>query len=498
MFLKIAFRMLALAALLILGGQGEAVWAQEAGNQAGDQADAQQVAPQPVSESPLEANLLEERTQQGQAAPGDSQETRMMYFTRNLSAEVLVRFLQARSEFAAVKATPNRDTESVVLSGPEDKVREAVILIRRVDLVGRAITDPASAQLSPPIPDTVPAPQAPPRGDAEEDPRDGNPRFKTIAYRAQNNAAEQLADKIRDQAADGVLPGILAFVNKQTNSVVLTGSEPELGMALDYLKRVDTVGEEAQDVTDVAQGETPPAEVPQRGDQPQRGSRGREAFRQMTFARQAAASQQAASQQAIEPQGPQKMIQLDLLLLALPADQTKRQSDSIGELTGPIAEVLERIDALTAEGEAKILNQFSLNSIEGDAVMVQVGQRTPRITGVQTRATREAARPFPTMVQTQVENVGTLARLQTQITTDQKLLLNLQFEKSFAAPADSGVTLGADEEGGKIKASGIITMSLSQTVQIESGHASALVVSTSIDGEKSRSVRYVLVVGARR
>jgi len=499
--------LLAVAILLTLVGLGEAVWAQEAATPQ----DIQQAA-----EPPIEANLLEERAQPGRAAQGDSQETQMMYFTRNLSAQVLVNFLRGRSEFAAVRATPNRDTESVVLSGPEDKVREAVILIRRVDLVGRAVTDPTSAQFSAPMSAPMSAPQAPPRADADETPREANPRFRTVTYAAQSETAENLAEKVRDRAADGVLPGILAFVNKQSNSVILTGAEPELGMALDYLKRVDTGRDDTgrdnrgRDNTvqataiqeperDTQRSDEPPAEIrAQLQAQLQAPPRQAEQRRQAATPWQVGPNRQAAApQQAMEPEEPQKTIQLELLLLALPADQTKRQSESIGQLTGPIEQVMERIDALTAEGEAKILNQFSLSTIENDAVTIQVGQRTPRISGAQSLPRRDpgGARPFVTNVQTQIENVGTVARLQARLNAEQKLLLNLQFDKSFAAPEDTGIAIGTDDEGGEIKASGIITMSLSQTVQVESGHAAALVISTSIDGEKSQSVRYVLVVG---
>lgn len=495
MFFHTTGSLFAVATLLALGGLGGAVWAQEAATPQ----DTQQEA-----EPPIEANLLEERAQPDQTAQGDSQETRMMYFTRNLSAQVLVNFLRGRSEFSAVRATPNRDTESVVLSGPEDKVREAVILIRRVDLVGRAVTDPTSA----PMPAPMSAPQAPPSAEV-------TPRFQTVTYQAQNDAADTLAEKVRDRAADGVLPGVLAFVNKQSNSVILTGAEPELGMALDYLKRVDTGrNNTARDNTtrdntvqanalqepeqDSQRSDEPPAEIrAQLQAQLQAPSRQAEQPRQVEPRRGGGTPfrQSVPPRQAAEPEGPLKMIQLDLLLLALPADQTKRQSESIDQLSGPIEQVMERIDALTAEGEAKILNQFSLSTIENVEASVQVGQRTPRITGVQSRPTREAGRPFPNSVQTQVEYIGTLTRIQAKVDSEQQVLLTIHFEKSFSTPLESGITLGTDDEGGDIKATGIITMTLSQTVQVESGHVKTLAVSTNIDGEKSQSVRYVLVVG---
>ncbi|MEX1042951.1 MAG: hypothetical protein WDZ51_20115 [Pirellulaceae bacterium] len=430
--------------------------------------------PSPPSAGEARGESVETESQpEAVPAANDPQATQMMYFTRNLPAQVLANFLKGRDEFSQVTATANSDTESVVLSGPEATVREAVVMLRRIDLVGRAVTNP------------MPVPREP-AGDpaSEEEPASAaqsEPNSKTVSYPAENLSAQALAEKVRQRAASGLLPGIMAFIDNRNNGVILTGTEPELGMALQYLKQIDRAEPVAAQAVETApEVDQRPLLLP------------REGRSQATPPEQARRPRAQPAQP--EPEGPRAKIHVDLLLLVLPADQSKRQSDSMGQLTGPIEQVMARIDELTAAGEAKILNQFSLTAIEDQETMIQVGQRTPRITGVQRLSTRDAAR-LQNLVQTQTENVGTLARIQTQV-NGQQVLLNLQFEKSFAAPTESGVTIGTDDEGGDIKTTGLITMTLSQTFQLESGHAEAMAVSTNVEGGTAQSVRYVLVVGA--
>ncbi|MEX0794615.1 MAG: hypothetical protein WD045_15875 [Pirellulaceae bacterium] len=431
--------------------------------------------PSPPSAGEARGESVETESQpEAVPAANDPQATQMMYFTRNLPAQVLANFLKGRDEFSQVTATANSDTESVVLSGPEATVREAVVMLRRIDLVGRAVTNP------------MPVPREP-AGDpaSEEEPASAaqsEPNSKTVSYPAENLSAQALAEKVRQRAASGLLPGIMAFIDNRNNGVILTGTEPELGMALQYLKQIDRAEPVATQAVETApEVDQRPLLLP------------REGRSQATPPEQARRAREEPPQP--EPEGPRAKIHIDLLLLVLPADQSKRQSESMGQLTGPIEQVMQRIDELTAAGEAKILNQFSLTAIEDQETMIQVGQRTPRITGAQTRATRDAARPLQSIVQTQTENVGTLARIQTQV-NGQQVLLNLQFEKSFAAPVESGVTIGTDDEGEDIKTTGTITMTLSQTFQVESGHTEAMAVSTNVEGGTAQSVRYVLVVGA--
>jgi type II secretory pathway component GspD/PulD (secretin) len=193
----------------------------------------------------------------------------------------------------------------------------------------------------------------------------------------------------------------------------------------------------------------------------------------------------------------QSKVQIEVLLLALPSDETRRQGDDLRKLSGPAGDVMTTIDQMTMDGEAKILNQFSLNAIENQPAMVQVGEQAPRITGAMTRPGREGARPFPPAVQTQTYNMGTMMQLTPKVSDDEQVLVQMQFEKSFAAPPESGVTITSDEEGEPIKSTGIITMTLKQNLRIESGYAEAFTASTSIGGERPLGVRYVLVVAVQ-
>lgn len=177
-------------------------------------------------------------------------------------------------------------------------------------------------------------------------------------------------------------------------------------------------------------------------------------------------------------------VELDIVLVQW-AEGTEGERKALSEsLTGDAKEVSERYAKLQAEGKFAAVENFSLTTLDGHAASVKIGQTRPYVTSVQ-RTT------FGTSNSVQLFDVGTLANLLPQVFENDKVLLQIRFEKSALENSDDLPALMETTDGKKVPSAMITRFSSETTLRLASGRT-AIAVGTS-----SKPDRHLLLITAK-
>jgi hypothetical protein len=192
-----------------------------------------------------------------------------------------------------------------------------------------------------------------------------------------------------------------------------------------------------------------------------------------------------------------RMLQFEVLLVErkVPAEaggreESREQSEA---LAGKIEEVLNRVGAAEMKGELAVLNRFSLTSVEGQKAMAQLGLKLPRITGT---SITQRGRANAVMM----ENIGTMLQLASRVQPDGVVVVELEFEKSYAGgPEEATVILEDERPGGgqPTTTSPIHSLIVRQTLELKPGEFKPLFVSRNEPLARDNRTEKVLLVGVR-
>ena len=157
-------------------------------------------------------------------------------------------------------------------------------------------------------------------------------------------------------------------------------------------------------------------------------------------------------------------VAVEVLVVELPADKDKRPDEK--DFSGPIDDVVKRLDSMTWKGEVAGFKRAQLSTLEGQPASLNLGESKPFATG-------------PTIT---YRNVGTQLKVTPQVAADRSVTLDLNVQDSRGRDSATG-------------APEFILTSLTGRVRVASGKAvlakDAKVVSKEGQGET------LLVVGAR-
>jgi type II secretory pathway component GspD/PulD (secretin) len=127
----------------------------------------------------------------------------------------------------------------------------------------------------------------------------------------------------------------------------------------------------------------------------------------------------------------------------------------------------ETLQKLHGQQRLSLINHLQLTAIENQQASVQAGERKPRVTSTNIVGGGRAAEAggfgggrgarTSTVV---LENIGTLLQATARVQSDDQIVLQLNLEKSFAAPEESGVPT-AESADGQVLARSTSTLSLS-------------------------------------
>lgn len=184
------------------------------------------------------------------------------------------------------------------------------------------------------------------------------------------------------------------------------------------------------------------------------------------------------------------MINVQVMILEA-APQADGEPVDLGTLSGPIDQVRDQIDALRANGSLHLVRELRLDVAEGGRATAQLGESTPRITGLSTGRGGFGGGGGPSVQYTEsgtrVQVLARVVRTEPGARTG-PVVIDLELSDSHSL-AETGVKLGENEDGSAIQATGISTTELTTRLTLASGSA------TTAQGGASGSSQTVIVVG---
>lgn len=138
------------------------------------------------------------------------------------------------------------------------------------------------------------------------------------------------------------------------------------------------------------------------------------------------------------------------------------------DLSGPTAEVSERVARLEKQGALSVVQRIRLTALDGHAAYIQTGERRPRVTGATSMAERGG---FGGRVSTSVSynNVGTLISVTPHVHAEGGITLELQVEKSGSRIRTDSPVLVESPGGEKVRADSVETLTLQTVVRVPNG-----------------------------
>ncbi|MBN2475298.1 MAG: hypothetical protein JXB62_11855 [Pirellulales bacterium] len=155
---------------------------------------------------------------------------------------------------------------------------------------------------------------------------------------------------------------------------------------------------------------------------------------------------------------PQIRIKAMLVDLALP-DAKPLPAGAARVAQGDFGEMLAE---LKKHGELRVLAQPELLVADNQPAHLQLGGRVPRITGAQ-----ESARGRVNQVS--LENVGTILGVTGRVTENDRVMLEIDLERSHLGPEEEGTPLVSPKDDPVVRASEVKTLTLQTTVSLRSG-----------------------------
>jgi type II secretory pathway component HofQ len=160
-----------------------------------------------------------------------------------------------------------------------------------------------------------------------------------------------------------------------------------------------------------------------------------------------------------------------------------------GELTGPMNQVLAKIETLKKTGRIGYLRRIQLAVTEGQQALVNIGETKPSVSGVNFTGTGRASRSVSYV------KTGTMVKITPRVTPDKRVMIDLNLEDSGMRVPENGVSLGTDENKQPIPAAEMTTAKLDSKLSVRSGQAlAAQVVQTET---KAGQEQLFVIVAAR-
>lgn len=173
------------------------------------------------------------------------------------------------------------------------------------------------------------------------------------------------------------------------------------------------------------------------------------------------------------------------------SERRPRRLDARGEgrladdLSGPAAEVRERLRELDERGQIDVLNYFRLAAIDGQKVTAQVGERRPLVRSVAAFGGPRTAR------QIQMESIGTKLSLATRMAGDE-IVCQIEFDKSFLGEED-GVPL-TEPEGEEPGVRSVHSLVLQTSATVRPGHTVPIAVASDREPRNGRENSEMLLL----
>lgn len=146
-----------------------------------------------------------------------------------------------------------------------------------------------------------------------------------------------------------------------------------------------------------------------------------------------------------------------------------------------------RLSGLMKDRAVEIINRGQLTTLDGQSAFVQLGQREPRIAGVQRT-------PMGRSNMITMEQVGMIAAFKPYVQDNGRVSLQLTLEKSQQGPIEEGVVIAELPDGEKVRSPRLESMAVRGAVTIASGQAAALAgVNTR---QSARRTEFLILVSA--
>lgn len=158
------------------------------------------------------------------------------------------------------------------------------------------------------------------------------------------------------------------------------------------------------------------------------------------------------------------------------------------DLTGPVGEVLTRVEALKRAGRISYVRRIQLSALEDQQAWVDIGEHKPSVTSVNVMAGGRTSKSVTYL------NIGTNVQITSRVTADERVLMDIRVEDSHMRRADDAVSLGTDEKNQPIPATEMTRAKLDTRLSLRSGQAVSQVVQTST---REGPEQFFVVVAAR-
>ncbi len=168
---------------------------------------------------------------------------------------------------------------------------------------------------------------------------------------------------------------------------------------------------------------------------------------------------------------------------------TASQALNERDLTGPMQDVLTKVEALKKKGVLGGLKRVQLTAVENRPTTVNLHETKPIVLGSTITATGLVSRNIS------YRNVGTIVALTPQIAPQGPILLDLHVEDTRMHTPEDGVRISADEKGVPIRAPHTITATLKTKLSVASGQA-VVAHGVKMTG-KSGQAQTLVIVAAR-
>jgi hypothetical protein len=198
--------------------------------------------------------------------------------------------------------------------------------------------------------------------------------------------------------------------------------------------------------------------------------------------------------------GPQnqtpRLIGMDLLIAELAprkgegakSQSPEKQLDA-RDLSGPMDEVLSKVDALKKTGQISYFRRIQLSSSEGLQATVSIGEIRPTVSGVTMTGTGHSSKNIT------YRPTGTNVKVTARVAPDGHVLMDLNVEDTRGQVPDEAIVIGTEEKGQPVRAEEWITAKLTTQLSVVSGRAKAAEVVTT--SSKSGQAQTLVIAGAR-
>jgi type II secretory pathway component GspD/PulD (secretin) len=159
------------------------------------------------------------------------------------------------------------------------------------------------------------------------------------------------------------------------------------------------------------------------------------------------------------------------------------------DLTGPMGQVLARIETLKKTGRISYLRRIQLSVTEGQQAVVNIGAMKPVTSGSTFTATGIAARNIS------YHNTGTTVKITPLITSENRVMIDFSLEDSRMRVPEDRFSPGTDEKKQSVPAAEFATAKLDSKLSVRSGQALAAQVVQTVT--KTGQEQLFVVVAAR-